>query len=224
MHLSIDPYFICFASFLFRPYFQELHSILDHTPCQGRLEEKWSPRRLIVHSSVSLLDMNVSIYFSTLICSVSQDLDHLNSQVMSQLQATSRNQSCIRKVQIGDSWNNNMYIESAGQPVFSIKLFFRLDAQFNQLIVEIFAWPLNKNSHDSHDSHDDYNSYNGYGGCSGFNSFEGHNGSAATIITTATTATIATTAITGLWSSIIFPRSFTNFTTYLFIPLKKRFG
>lgn len=32
-----------------------------------------------------------------------------------------------------------MYIESAGQPVFSIKLFFRLDAQFNQLIDEIFA-------------------------------------------------------------------------------------
>ena len=35
------------------------------------------------------------------------------SQIMSRLQATSRNQLCVTRIEIGDSWRNKMYIERA---------------------------------------------------------------------------------------------------------------
>ena len=65
-----------------------------------------------------------------------------NSQVMSRRQATSRNQSCRTRVEIGDSWSNEMYMERAAHPVFSIKSLIRSDTRFNLPNDEIFAWPL----------------------------------------------------------------------------------
>ena len=35
------------------------------------------------------------------------------SQIMSRLQATSRNQSCVTSIEIRDSWRNRKYIERA---------------------------------------------------------------------------------------------------------------
>ncbi len=43
------------------------------------------------------------------------------SQIMSRLQATSCNQLCVTRIEIGDSWRNNMYIERA-DILYSVEL------------------------------------------------------------------------------------------------------
>ena len=43
------------------------------------------------------------------------------SQIMSRLQATSRNRLCVTKIEIGDSWRNRMYIERA-DTLYSVEL------------------------------------------------------------------------------------------------------
>ena len=43
------------------------------------------------------------------------------SQIMSRLQATSRNQLCVKRIEIGDSWRNKMYIERA-DILYSVEL------------------------------------------------------------------------------------------------------
>ncbi len=43
------------------------------------------------------------------------------SQIMSRLQATSRNQLCVTRIDIGDSWRNKMYIERA-HILYSVEL------------------------------------------------------------------------------------------------------
>ena len=86
----------------------------------------FSVSHLFFVSSVPCFICSVSHLFFVssipcLICSASQFSVFPNSQVMSQRQATSRNQSCMTIFKIGGSWSGKKYIERAAHPVFSIK-------------------------------------------------------------------------------------------------------
>ena len=60
----------------------------------------------------------VSSLFDTLSVSCLELGPCLKFQIMSQLQATSRNHSCVTRIEIGDSWRNKIYIERAAHLVF----------------------------------------------------------------------------------------------------------
>ncbi len=86
-----------------------------------------------------------------LICFMSRLRSFLNpqlaqtvSQILSRLQATSRNQSCITRIEIGDSRRNKMYIKRA-DILYSVELLnqsLMRSVTFNPFIDEIFALPF----------------------------------------------------------------------------------
>ncbi len=75
-------------------------------------------------SFVPCLLYSMSHFFRVSFCSIPY-LFHVSakimSQIMSRLQATSRNQLCVTRIEIGDSWRNNMYIERA-DILYSVEL------------------------------------------------------------------------------------------------------
>ena len=116
----------------------------------------YSVSHLFRASSVLRIICSVSVSFLGLICSASHLLpvssipslklrSYLNLQTLFQLSgmfrlyATSRNQSCMTRVEIRDSWSNRMYIEREQHILYRKKLLIRLATRFNLFIDKIFA-------------------------------------------------------------------------------------